>query len=41
MVEREGPGTRRGLVYLNPDKNARFVLGPEDSVIVLAQQIYD
>ena len=41
MVEREGPGIGRGLVYLNPDKNARFVLGSEDAVIVLAQQVYD
>ena len=40
-VAREGPGSRGRRVHLNPQKQARFLLGPDDAVIVLAQQVYD
>jgi hypothetical protein len=40
-VGSEGDGGRRPLVYLNPDKDARFVFTADDAVIVLAQQVYE
>jgi hypothetical protein len=40
-VAREGPGSRGRRIHLNPEKQARFLLGPGDVVIVLAQQVYD